>query len=97
MRRYRIVKCTPDLLLDLCKKNSWMIGDIIPIENALPEDTKCVRVIGQTGDKSNIEISIVVESAEFDDVPEGEVIPNHPDVVFKRVSDGKLSTDANTP
>lgn len=85
MGRYRIVKCTPEVLISLCK-NGILFEETFVTENALPDDAKCVRIIDQHQDErsGNLYISIVVESVEFDDVPEGEKIPMHPDVVFER-------------
>lgn len=67
--------------------SSQVIGEILKMAaaNSIPADGKVIRV---NYDHLMNNFQLVVESQEYDDVPEGSMIPKHPDpVVSKDVID----------
>jgi hypothetical protein len=69
-KRHRLLWTSPEMLVDLCKPGKPRSAQVV--ENALPDDAKPHHTVG-----------IVVESAEFDPVADGEAIPYHPAPVFR--------------
>lgn len=67
--------------------SAQVIGEVLKMaaQNAIPVDGKVIRV---NYDHLMNNFQLVVESKEFDDVPEGSMIPQHEDpVVSKDVID----------
>lgn len=88
MKRYRILYLAPELLIELCKPGPPRFAQVT--ENPLPDDTRFVRAAFQDPhDLSSTwppnTVAAIVESAEFAEVPEGTLIPEHPRVGFRVV------------
>jgi len=78
---------TPELFLDFCKMcKDGPPRQIIVKENALPDDAKVVGVI-VAKDRYPLTLRLVIESDSFVDVPEGELMPELPLVVFETIYD----------
>ena len=78
--RLRYVPITASMLLELMKVDQPTTS-VELIANGLPKDTKLVRV----GHDAYGWVNLVVESVDFDDVPEGGEIPRHPTPTFRKL------------
>jgi len=83
-----ILELSPELFVEFakaCKKGPPRRFTVKA--NALPDDASIVRV-GFTGDSQGLyTLKLVVQSETFADVPNGEMIPELPAVVFETVND----------
>ena len=75
--RLRYVTVTVGLFVEAMKHG---ISAVDVIENALPEDARLVRY----GFDDIGRINLIIESAEFDELDEGAVVPSHPQPVFRK-------------
>ena len=82
MSKLRIISCTPELFVDLCKPCDKPFT-LQVMDNALPSDTKYVRCFTDDTREPTV-VKCVIESEEFDEVAPGHFIPEHPPVVFQR-------------
>ncbi len=77
--RYAVLRVSPYFLLEMCRE-----GEIHArvIGHAVPDDAKYVRtyVDGTWG-----YIKIVIESASFQELKEGDEIPELPSIIFDKV------------
>lgn len=71
-----ILKIAPELLGMLCKQSEIHLT----VENPLPDDAKCVNTYYDGRD-----MLLTYESEEFEDIPDGEQIPDIPAVIFTEV------------
>lgn len=77
-RRLRRVRVNAKMYVDVMK-DGWATG-VHVIANALPVDA---GVVACSFEMTTLWVWIIVESESFDPVPDGEVIPIHPDPVFE--------------
>lgn len=80
--RLRYVPVTAGILLDFMKINQSHTS-VELVANGLPADARLVRM-GVANDGFGW-VNLVVESIDFDDVPEGGEIPRHPTPTFRKV------------
>jgi len=71
--RYKMLRVSSFFLVELFKKETT----IKVLNNALPKDTTFIRIYNDVGNGWG-DIFIVVESSEFNDLNEGDVIPELP-------------------
>jgi len=76
-RRYRIIPCTAEVLVSLCKPGPPRLLQVT--ENPLPEDAQVVRA---TYSAERDIVLVVIESESFKPVNEGDVIPWLPSPVL---------------
>lgn len=90
--RIRYVPVTADFLIGMMKSRES--GRVRVVANQLPDDARIVRM----GHDAFGLINIIVESATFEDVVDGEEIPMHPRTRFERVEDiyGPATTTPTT-
>jgi len=75
----------PELFIDFCKLcKDGPLRQIQVKENPLPDDARVVGVI-VAKDRYPLTLRLVIESDSFADVPEGELMPELPLVVFETV------------
>ena len=77
-RRVRRVALHPRIVIDLMIDGT---DGLDVVANALPEGTAYVLA---TWDPINAVVWLIVEHDRFEEVAEGEVIPEHPSPVFTR-------------
>ena len=78
--RYAILFISSYLFVEFCKHG---IDALKVTANALPEDAKCVRMF--TDDTiAGGRLGMVLESASFKELKEGDPIPILPDPVFEK-------------
>jgi len=83
--RVATLDLTPDLFVQFCQVcKDGPPRYLIVKKNPLPDDAKVVGVITRT-DRYPLALCLVIESASFDDVPEGEKMPELPDVWFETI------------
>lgn len=83
--RYRVLELSKQALLDLFKQDEihWKVT-----EGKLPKDT---RIVGSEYDARRGCLMMVIESKEFDKVPEGGIAPFMPLPKHNIVIEGKLN------
>ena len=79
--RLKILQVWSDLFLDICKHGT---DKIRILDNALPKDTKFVRAFYDDYKYSGY-INLVLESASFEDIKYGELIPIIPGPIFEKI------------
>ncbi len=78
--RAKILRFTPEFLIDLCKTRSDSVAQVVTCKGGLPEDAEFVRaavrdaLVGGRWEGA-MEVAIVVQSPSFDEVPKGHKIP----------------------
>lgn len=78
--RIRFMRWTPTAAVEFCKRRDNNGFQISIVDNALPDDAEFVRAgIDQLG-----YIRIVIKSASFDEVNEGDPIPELKATTFRR-------------
>lgn len=80
-RRCRLLDVDMDVFLKLLKGTE--ICCLRVTEGALPLDSRCVRAYMKP-EYNSTEVTLVIESEEFNEVGHGQCIPYHPWVAFKR-------------
>jgi len=79
--RHKILYVSPQILIELCKGPS--IAAIV-VKNVLPSDTKFIRAFNE--DTSGWgQIGLVLESDQFEELKEGDLIPVLPKPVFEKI------------
>jgi hypothetical protein len=84
MRKYKVLKVAPDLIVEICKSGVHQRT----IENPLPADARLAGV-GKSEvlyDAHTASLCFVIESDSFPEVPEGARIPFLDLPVFERVN-----------
>jgi hypothetical protein len=83
--RIAALDLTPELFVQFCQVcKDGPPRHFVVKKNPLPDDAKVVGVITRP-DRFPLILRLVVESEAFADVPEGESIPELPDVWFETI------------
>jgi hypothetical protein len=80
MPRHAILQVSSDFFVSMCKPHNDDMGFAIQVGNPLPNDAQMVDFYVLY---DNV-VGIVVESDEFEDVPEGQELPRLDPVYFSR-------------
>lgn len=82
--RWRYIRMMASSYVEVLKSKTFPVE----IVNPLPADTKVVR----TGTDALGTLIIMIESSEFEEINEGEEVPFHGDIFFKRLEfDSKVN------